>query len=137
MISFEQEFGPYKEEIAQLYEDIHFETFLASKQAQKQENELSARERSTNRKLFGQLTNRIHQSYTEGKASRMEIDRWRSRKRKTQALDSLSTYDYQKTYKQIRKECIRGTSEWILGTSEFEIWKEGTPKGLWCSGKCK
>lgn len=140
LVSFEKEFGPYEREIAQLAQEVKFEASLASKQAQKLESELQARERSEARKrglVLFQLRDSVHQRNKEDKDLRMEIDRRSLRKRKLQALDSLSTYDYQKTYKQSRKQCVPGTSNWILKNSEFQMWREGAPKGLWCSGKCK
>ena len=140
LISFETEFGPYEKEIAQLCQEVRDEASLASKQAQKQENELQARERSEaggHRKIIVKLRDSIYQTNKEEKDLRLEIHRRKLEKRKLEALESLSTYNYQKTYNQIRKECVPGTSNWILEKLEFKTWKEGTPKVLWCSGKCK
>ncbi|KAL8944837.1 MAG: hypothetical protein Q9211_000444 [Gyalolechia sp. 1 TL-2023] len=136
-VSYEQEFGSFEKEIRKSSEETHAEVSLASMQAQKQESELQAQDRSearNHRKILGKLSKSFHQSNAEGKAIRLEVDRRKSRKRKLQALDSLSTYDYQSTYKQIRKECVPGTSTWILQDAQFKAWKEGTQKGLWCSG---
>ncbi|KAI4127094.1 MAG: hypothetical protein LQ338_003380 [Usnochroma carphineum] len=138
LVPFEKEFGPYEREIARLCQEVQAEASLASKQAQKEESELQARERSEagkHRKLLVQLKDSVHQSKKEEKDLRMEIDRRKLRKRKQQTLDTLSTYDYQRTYKQIRKQCVPGTSNWILENPEFKMWKEGPSKGLWCSGK--
>lgn len=139
-VSFDQEFGPFEKDIRQSSQEIEFEASLASKQAQKQESELQAHERSEavkHRRILLQVRDSFHRSSAEEKASRLEIDRRRLKKKKTQALDSLSTYDYQKTYKQTRKECVPGTSKWIFETHEFEAWEKGTSEGLWCTGKCK
>lgn len=46
LVSFKAEFGPYEDEIARLSQEARDEASLASKQAQKQENELQAIERS-------------------------------------------------------------------------------------------
>ncbi|KAL8753875.1 MAG: hypothetical protein Q9199_004740 [Rusavskia elegans] len=138
-VSFEQEFGSFEKEIRRSSEEIQAEVSLASKQAQKQESELQAEDRSEARKyrsMVKRLSKSFHQSNAEGKVVRSEVDRRKAKKRKMQALDSLSTYDYQSTYKQIRKECVPGTSTWILQDAQFKAWKEGNQKGLWCSGKC-
>ncbi|KAL8912056.1 MAG: hypothetical protein Q9171_002844 [Xanthocarpia ochracea] len=138
LVSFDQEFGPFEREIGQLCQEIQVEASLASKQAQKQENELQARERSRagkSRRLIAHISDNLDKSNMEDKMLRLKIDRRNLRKKKLQALDNLSTYDYQKTYKQTRKECILGTSDWILEESKFKTWKEGNSKGLWCSGK--
>ncbi|KAL8855682.1 MAG: hypothetical protein Q9178_007693 [Gyalolechia marmorata] len=138
LVSFDQEFGPFEGEIGQLCQEIQLEASLASKQAQKQENELQARERSRagkSRSLIARISDNLDKSKVEDEILRLKIDRRNLKKKKLQALDSLSTYDYQKTYKQTRKECILGTSDWILEESKFKIWKEGNSRGLWCSGK--
>lgn len=138
LVSFENDFGPYEREIAQSYKEVQDEASLAFKQFQKQENELQARERSknsTHRKVLIKLSDNIHQNRKEDEVLRMEVDRRKLVKRKMEALDCLSTYNYQKFYKQIRKECTPGTSNWILENSVFKKWKEETPKILWCSGK--
>ncbi|KAL9025167.1 MAG: hypothetical protein Q9196_005966 [Gyalolechia fulgens] len=137
-VSFDQEFGPFEREIGQLCQEIKFEAFLASKQAQKQENELQARERARagiSRRLIAHISDNLNKSNMEDKMLRLNIDRRNLRKKKLQALDNLSTYDYQKTFKQTRKDCILGTSDWILEESKFKTWKEGNSRGLWCSGK--
>ncbi|GFF54939.1 hypothetical protein IFM58399_09952 [Aspergillus lentulus] len=48
-------------------------------------------------------------------------------------LDACSTYDYQTSWKQARKQ---GTTSWFASTSEYQKWKE-TPSScsLWCTGK--
>ncbi|KAF4201891.1 hypothetical protein CNMCM8927_000979 [Aspergillus lentulus] len=48
-------------------------------------------------------------------------------------LDACSTYDYQTSWKQARKQ---GTTTWFASTSEYQKWKE-TPSScsLWCTGK--
>ncbi|KAL9103663.1 MAG: hypothetical protein Q9163_001322 [Psora crenata] len=132
------EFGPYERDIANSGQEVRDEASLASKQAQKQEIEFQARERSEalkHRKVMVKLRESIYQNGKEEKDLRLEIRRRKLEKKKLQALDSLSTYDYQKTYKQIRKECVPGTSSWILENLEFKTWKEGNSKALWCSGK--
>ena len=59
------------------------------------------------------------------------------KRKKIETLNDFSIYDYQKTYRQIRKECIPGTSMWICESPEFHAWKSGVLKTLWFSGRCK
>ncbi|KAI4246112.1 MAG: hypothetical protein L6R40_002064 [Gallowayella cf. fulva] len=136
--AFNQEFGPFEKEITQCCQEIKDEAALASKQAQKQESDLQAKERAEagdHRRFLVQWRESSDKNNTEGKEWRLKTHRRRLRKMKLQALDALSTYDYQKSYKQTRKEWIPGTSEWILENPKFKNWKEGNPRGLWCSGK--
>ena len=138
--SFKTEFGPHEREIAKLCQEVRDEASLASMQAQKQENELQARERlkaDRNRKTVAKWMDNFYRDSEKEKNLSLKIHRRKLEKRKLEALDSLSTYNHQKTYNQIRKECVPGTSNWILENSEFKTWKEGNPKVLWCSGKCK
>ena len=135
--SFDHEFGPFEREIAKCCQEVKDEAALASTEAQKQESDLQTQERaeaSEYRKLVVQL---FSKNDMEEKKRRLAIDRRRLNKLKIQALDSLSTYDYRRTYNQTRKEWIPGTSDWILENPEFKSWKEGALKGFWCSGKGK
>lgn len=135
--SFGHEIGPFEREITKCCQEVKDEAALASKQAQKQESDLQAQERAEAgeyRKFVVQL---FSKNDMEEKMRRLAIDRRRLNKLKIQALDSLSTYDYWRTYKQYLKERIPGTSEWILENSKFKSWKEGTSKGFWGSGKGK
>ena len=138
LTSFSADFGSYEREIANLCQEVRDLASLASKQAQKQENELQARERSEaskHRKIIIKLSDTFHQSNKEEKQLRLKITQRRLEKQKLKALNVLSTYDYQKAYRQIRKEVTPGTSRWILDTSEFNSWLEGKSKVFWCSGK--
>ncbi|KAL8830901.1 MAG: hypothetical protein Q9191_001175 [Dirinaria sp. TL-2023a] len=136
--SFKTEFGPHEREIAALGQEVRDEASLASKQAKKQENELQARERleaDGHRKNIAKWMDNFYRDNKKVNDSRLEIHRRRLEKRKRQVLKSLSTYNYQRTYKQIRKECVPGTSNWVLEDLAFKTWKEEDPKVLWCSGK--
>jgi len=113
---------------------------LASKQAQKQENELQAIERAEARQNRGILTkfkNDYHVSKAEENNRHLDINRRKSERKKFEALDSLSTYNYHKAYKQIRKECVPGTSMWICENPVFHMWLSGKLKTLWLIGGCK
>lgn len=140
LVSFKAEFGPYEEEIARLSQEVLDEVSLASKKAQKQENELQAIERSEDKKFREDVVrfrNDYHMSKIEEKERRLEINRRMLEKRRLEILDTLSTYDYQKTYRQIRKECISGTSTWICEDPVLHAWMSGTLKTLRLIGRCK
>ena len=140
LVSFRAEFRLYEEEITRLSQEVRDEASLASKQAQKEENELQARERSDARR-YREIVFRFRDDYQksteEGKNRRLEINRRKLEKMRLEALDALSTYDFQKTYRQIRRECIPGTSTWICENPEFHAWMSGTLKTLWFTGRCK
>lgn len=140
LVSFKNEYGPYEREIARLCQDIRDEVSLASKLAQKEEIELQAKERleaTKHRNVIIKVSDNVFKLTKEDRRVREEVHRRRLEKKKVEALGNLSTYDYQKTYKQIRKECIPGTSAWILETTEFKSWMEGDQRVFWCSGKCE
>ena len=116
------------------------EASLASKQAQRQENELQARERSDAskyRKIVGKFSKGYYKDQEKERKWRLEINRRKMEKEKMAALDTLSTYNYQKSYRQVRKECIPGTSAWICEDPKFRAWMSETLKTLWFSGRCK
>ncbi|KAM0799232.1 hypothetical protein BDR22DRAFT_822541 [Usnea florida] len=53
----------------------------------------------------------------EDKKWRLEINRRQSERKKSKTLDDLSVYDHQKAYRQIRIECIPGSS----GNVKFQL----------------
>ena len=140
LVSFKAEFGPYEGEIARLSQEVRDETFLASQQAQKQEYELQAKERSnarSHRSIMAKFRDDDYRNKEEDKNWRLEVNHRQLEREKLKALDALSIYDYQKTYRQIRKECVPGTSTWICESPEFHAWMSGTLKTLWLTGRCK
>ena len=140
LVSFKAEYRPYEEEIARLSQGVRDEAFLASQQAQKQEYELQAKERSdvrSYRRIMAKFRDDDYRYKEEDRNWRLEINHRQLEREKLEALDALSTYDYQKTYRQIRKECIPGTSTWICESTEFHGWMSGTLKTLWFTGRCK
>lgn len=138
LFSFRAEFGSYEEEITKLSQEVRDEASLAYKQAQKQENELQARERSDARR-YREIVVKIWDDHRKGKEEeknwRLEVNRRNLEKMRLKALDALSTHDYQNSYRQIRKECIPGTSTWICEDPEFRAWMSGTLKTLWFTGR--
>ena len=140
LVSFKAEFGPYEGEIARLSQEVRDEAFLASQQAQKQEHELQAKERSdarSYRSIMAKFRDDDYRNKKEDKNWRLETNHRHLEREKLEALDALSNYDYQKTYRQIRKECVPGTSTWICESPEFHAWMSGTLKTLWFTGRCK
>ena len=140
LVSFRAEFRPYEEEIIRSSQEVQNEASLASKQAQKQEIELQTQERSDAskyRKILSRLRDDYQKSTKVEDNWRLEIKLRRLEKMRLEALDALSTYDYQKTYRQIRKECTPGTSTWICENPEFYTWMSGGLKSLWFTGRCK
>ena len=138
--SFRAEFGPYEGEIARLSQEVRDEALLASQQALKQEYELQAKERSdarSYRKVMAKFRDDDFRKKEEDKKWRLEINHRQLERDKLETLDALSVYDYQKAYRQIRKECIPGTSTWICESPEFHAWMSGTLKTLWFTGRCK
>ena len=133
--SFEADFGPYEGEIARLSQEVRDEAYLASQQALKQEYELQAKERSdarSHRKIMAKFRDDDLRQEEEDKKWRLEINRRQSERGKSKTLDALSVYDddHQKAYRQIRKECISGTSTRICESPEFHAWMSGTLKLL-------
>jgi len=113
LIFFKAEFESYKVEITRLSQEVQEEASLASKQAQKQENELQAIERAEarqNREILIKFKNNYYVSKTEENNRHLNINRRRLERKQFEALNSLSTYNYYKVYKQICKKCVSNTS---------------------------
>ncbi len=137
---FESEFGPYQRELEQLSKDVQAEISLASAQAQKQESDLQHKERKAaraTRKMLTNLSRSVQQNDEEAKNWALDASRREKEKAQTKALDAFSIYDHQRTYKQLRKECVPGTSSWICETDEFQDWMKGLGRTFWCTGKRK
>ncbi|KAK8044398.1 hypothetical protein PG993_004422, partial [Apiospora rasikravindrae] len=56
-------------------------------------------------------------------------------KRARKLLESLSTYNYSRTFNQSTRKRHGNTTNWIYETSQFQRWVEGNSSVLWCSGK--
>ncbi len=137
---FETDFGPFESELRALHAEVREEISLASKQAQRLENELQAREREEakmERKFLAKFRDKVHQDDEDAKKWRMQLNQQKLEEHRRRVLDALSTYDYQKTYRQLRKECTPGTSTWVCECSEFQSWMADPIETLWCTGKRK
>ena len=122
LVPFRADFGTYEDEIKSLSKNVEKEADLASKQDQRMEMELQARERAANggsRRVTSMLRDSYNRTDEENKAWRLEILQRRSEKRKLEFLDLLSTYEYQKTYRRVRKECVPGTCRWICQDPKY------------------
>ena len=140
LVSFKAEYGSYEREITQLSQAVKDEAALASMQAQKRENEFQARERSKSSKDRGILVSirdGFNLSNEEKKNWYLEVNHRRLEKERIKALKLLSTYDYQKSYRQIRKECMPGTSLWLCENPKFRSWMTENLKTFQFTGKCK
>ena len=72
LVFFKAEFGSYEGEIARLFQEVRDEASLASKQAQKQENELQAKERSDAKKYREIMIKFNHKSHEKEKNRNLE-----------------------------------------------------------------
>ena len=53
-------------------------------------------------------------------------------------LDMMTAYDYEKSWKYIRRQCLQGTCEWVTKRPEWAEWiQEPVSAGLWCTGSCE
>ena len=112
-------------------------------QALKLEAQLQATERaesSKSRKVLAGIKGSVYRTNAELQRTNKEISRWRLEENKSALLDSLSRYEYQVTYRRLRKERIPDTTEWIKQEPAFLHWSEGhalIPRTIWLSGRCK
>lgn len=140
-IPFKTEFQSYEDDVIRASQEVRDEVSLSSLQAQKQENELHARERwlaNTHRgKVVKILDGFQKKDQEKEKQRRLDLNRRNLEIKKLAALDTLSTYDNQKAYRLVRKECIPGTSTWVCEIPEFSTWITGRSKTLWFTGKRK
>ena len=138
--SFKSEFGHFEAELANLSQAVRGEASLASKQAQKIEYELQAKERTENRKSRALIRKlgEIYDISSERTGSKgLEMQRWRVEAKKTAFLISLSTHDFETSFRSIRRACVQGTCRWICEDPKFAKWMKGGSSSLQLKGKCK
>lgn len=139
-LPFKSEFGSFEDEITRSCQAVRDEVSLASEKAQKAEYELQARERSENvrgRYLLQKLWDNSSSANEGHQKWLMENHTRKLERKKSKILDVLSTYDYRRIYRRIRKECMPGTSQWICRDPIFREWLDGPTKTLCFTGKCK
>ncbi|KAF2965113.1 hypothetical protein GQX73_g8449 [Xylaria multiplex] len=138
--SFEQEFKSDIDDIQRLSNHVKEDIALAQAQADSQERQLQALERehasfnrSAARKFFSRTDERLDQMHEW----QVQRDARKTRKRRQQLLDALSTYDHLRALKQSRLKRYKNTSDWIFQTPEFRRWADGEVPLLCCFGKSK
>ncbi|KAL7796741.1 hypothetical protein V8C37DRAFT_408226 [Trichoderma ceciliae] len=118
--------------------DIKDALSRAEAQADLQNKHLQSGERkdgSKGRKLKSFFSRRDNRPYGVETWQTQSNER-RTKERRQQLLDSLSTYDYVTPLKQSRRKRYSGTSEWLFQTPEFDQWINSTDSPvLWCYGK--
>lgn len=137
---FDSEFGPFKTNLQRLSEEVQQEIVLAAARSHEQEFGLQEQERratSRGRKMLNEISRKVHGSDEAADRRAWELTHRRMANSRQKALDALSVYDHMKTYKQLRKDCVPGTSTWLCDTSDFQDWLKGPGKTLWCTGKRK
>ena len=125
---FDDEFGNFQKDLTRLSAAIKEEVSLASKQQQSLEATKAAGERKEN-SLFRATMSTFHRDV--GKEI-SQARTHRENKQKSRFLRSCSTYNYETTLNQARKQ---GASTWIFGVNEYQQWMAShSTSTLLCSG---
>ncbi|KAK3294819.1 uncharacterized protein B0H64DRAFT_195872 [Chaetomium fimeti] len=136
--SFEQEFKSDISTIQRCGDEVREEMVLAKAQADLQDQELQKKEieaASGHRRKLRDMLSRTGNNLDTIKEWQLQQDGRRSRERRRQLLDSLSSYDHLPPFKRACKERHRNTAQWVFDTAEFRRWKDGASPWIWCSGK--
>ena len=113
---FEAKFSVYQSELQKLAALVKDEVLIASKQIQVFEAQAQALERKaafSSRQLSNVFREQVSQDLAEAKV-------WRRNLMITRLLDTCSTFDHRRAWKQSRK---LGTSAWIFDTEEYALWQ--------------
>ncbi|KAH7311613.1 hypothetical protein B0I35DRAFT_514361 [Stachybotrys elegans] len=137
--SIDQEFKSDIEAITSLGDDVKEEIQLAKYNADREEQVLQQKERTSAWKMRKKLE-RILPTATDSLDTIKELELRRERRhtkeRIQQLLDRLSTHDYRSPLNEACKKRHPETAEWIFSTAEFVGWRESKQSSvLWCSGK--
>ncbi|KAK8877014.1 ankyrin repeat protein [Apiospora arundinis] len=138
LVSFEQEFKPDLDETWRYSNLVEKEIHLAKAQADRQDQHLQAVERqeaSKGRTLIGRFTGRADDALRKLHQMQLQRDERAARERKQRLLDSLSTRDYLRLYKQNCRKRWQDTASWIFQMPDFQKWLLGESPVLWCSGR--
>ena len=158
---FKITFGPLQQELESLALAVRDETSLASKQAQDQEAKLQTIERQE----AGRERNLLSRFRDRTRLEQEEADKWRtetrlrasgesgstlsifecllisdsySERKRLDAINALSPYNYSMAWKRARRQCLVGTSTWIYDSPSFKSWIRCPDSAtLCCVGKCK
>ncbi|KAK8131140.1 hypothetical protein PG984_007578 [Apiospora sp. TS-2023a] len=136
--SFDQEFKPDLEDIQRHARKVKRQIALAKAQADKRFQELQENERvkvSESRAIVERHIARTDCSLDTLQSFQVQSNREKSRKRAKKLLESLSTYNYSRSFKQSTRKRHGNTTNWIHETPQFQRWLEGDSSVVWCSGK--
>ena len=138
LVSFEQEFKPDLDDIQRYSDSVMQEIQFAKAQADRQDQQLQVIERQEaqrNRTLMGRLTARADDKLKKIHEMQIQKEERSARERKQQLIDSLSTRDYIRLFKQNCRKRWHKTTSWLFQTSELCSWLDGERPVIWCSGK--
>ncbi|KAK8074170.1 hypothetical protein PG994_005069 [Apiospora phragmitis] len=116
LVSFEDEFKPNLDDIQRFG---------------KARDHLRQGSGRTTRTAFAGQTGKTQEFYD----MQLQRDQRIARERKQHLLDSLSTRDYLRLFKQSCTKRWQNTASWIFQKPEFCSWLDGGKPVLWCSGK--
>ncbi|KAK7932237.1 hypothetical protein PG985_002949 [Apiospora marii] len=136
--SFDQEFKPDLEDIQRHAHKVESQITLAKAQTDKQFQKLQEKERvkaSEGRALVKRHITRTDCSLDTLQSFQVQNNREKSRKRARKLLDSLSTYNYSRSFNHSTRKRHGNTTSWIHETPQFQRWLEGDSSVVWCSGK--
>ncbi|KAK8018511.1 hypothetical protein PG991_007701 [Apiospora marii] len=136
--SFDQEFKSDLEDVQRHARKVKSQIALAKAQTDKRFQELQEKERvkaSEGRAIVERHITRTDCSLDTLQSFHVQINREKSRKRARKLLDSLSTYNYSRSFSQSTRKRHGNTTNWIHGTPQFQRWLDGESSVIWCSGK--
>ncbi|KAK1750001.1 ankyrin repeat-containing domain protein, partial [Echria macrotheca] len=137
--SFEQEFRSDISSVQWCGKEVRREIDLAKAHADRQDQELRRKESEAATGRWRRVQDvlfRTESGLDTIKEGQLQQDKRRSRERRRQLLDSLSSYEYLPPFKRACKARHCGTAQWVFQTDEFQRWKAGARSPwIWCSGK--
>jgi hypothetical protein len=147
---------PQIEIVQSCSKDIKNAIALAKATSDRREQEFQKQERNfamKHRKKFSDFVSKSQKDFESTKEWQLQRDQvhlsksysytviftlTRAGKHKTELLNMLSTYEYQKNYYQARKKRHINTATWLFSTPDFIKWKDGTtPSVFILTGKRK
>ncbi|KAH7033561.1 uncharacterized protein B0I36DRAFT_110490 [Microdochium trichocladiopsis] len=126
--SFEQEFKPDIDGIARLAKEVKEEINLATTLAQHQEQQCQGQERKA-----AQLSRYFLQRYIPKLDQDLQFVKIRqSKQERIRLLEQLCSYNHLPLFKDTCKKRRNGTADWLLSTTEFTRWCNGTGSAVLC-----
>ncbi|RFN47649.1 nacht domain protein [Fusarium flagelliforme] len=137
--SFQQSFESNLQELRDYSKNVKDEIRFAQAESEHRNRELQRLEigeAEKSRRSLNRFMTRTRTQFDTMHQSQLVRDEELEREKKQKLLDSLSSHDYMKSFKQARQKRYPQSASWIFDTNEFENWAEGkTSPLLWCSGK--